>query len=315
MQVLALIGILIFTAALVFAAAAALAAHALVCPPRLSDARAVWLLGRLSPGDLGLPFENVRFPIRDTATGDPLEVFGWWIRHPAAKGSVVLLHGYGDAKIGAMAWAPMLHELGWNILAMDLRAHGESGGRYCTGGIREAEDMLQVVHQLRLERPGDTQTLLLFGLGLGAAVACGVAAQPDLEIAGIIADSPFAKYEQAAHFHLRAVGAYGQLLQWAAMKWAGRLCGVNLASSRPVDMLPRVRSPILMILSGDDATLDAADAASLSDALIGRSHARDVLWRVPNAGHLLALVAEPEEYAREVKAFLTSAATKEPQAG
>ena len=35
---------------------------------------------------------------------------------------VVLLHGYADAKVGAIAWAPMWHELGYHALAIDLRA-------------------------------------------------------------------------------------------------------------------------------------------------------------------------------------------------
>src|SRR5436309_1814370 len=105
-------------------------ARTLLRPNRMTDAKALTLLRRLSPGDLGLDFEDVRFEVRDEQTGKPLRLAAWWI--PAEELShrtVLLLHGYADAKVGAIAWAPTLHGLHWNILALDLRAHGESAGR------------------------------------------------------------------------------------------------------------------------------------------------------------------------------------------
>ncbi len=178
-------------------------ARVILCPPRLSDAAAVWHLGRLSPGDLQLRFEEVWFTAVDERTGERLKLAGWWIPHETAGGRcIVLLHGYGDAKVGALSWAPTLHGLGWNILVIDLRAHGQSEGRFCTGGAAEVEDVVQVMNQLRAQRPRDTRTLVLFGVDLGAAVACGVAAREGA-VAGVVADSLYADY---AEYHQGAAG-------------------------------------------------------------------------------------------------------------
>src|SRR5688572_17044889 len=75
-----------------------LLARSLVMPPRMSDGKAAWVLRRLSPGDLGLTFEEVSFDTRDAATGQPLRIAAWWIPNPDARGRcVVFLHGYADA--------------------------------------------------------------------------------------------------------------------------------------------------------------------------------------------------------------------------
>ncbi len=141
---------------LAFAALAAsgitfLMAVSLLRPPRMTDGRAAWLVRRLSPGDLGLVFENVPLAVRDeNAAGARLTLAGWWIpsQSPSHR-CVVLLHDYGDAKVGAIAWAPIWHSLDFHVLALDLRAHGESDGKYSTAGYFERKDIEQAINELR----------------------------------------------------------------------------------------------------------------------------------------------------------------------
>src|SRR5205814_10156269 len=126
---------------------------------------------------LGLPFEAISFRIRDSLTAELIDLAAWWIAHPmSGSRTVILVHGYADAKVGAIAWAPLFHSLGCNILAMDLRAHGESGGRFTTAGYRERHDLEQVIQQLRARYPSQTQQLVLFGASMGAGVVAATAA-------------------------------------------------------------------------------------------------------------------------------------------
>src|SRR5215212_15570 len=198
-----LAGLLILLASLAY-----LMARFLLRPPRMSDGKAAWLLKRLTPLDLGLSFTPVNFTVRDELTKKSLQIAAWWMARNASSKSVILLHGYADAKVGAIAWAPMFGELGYNILALDLRAHGESGGQISSGGYWERHDLNQVINDVRARYPQQTQHLVLFGASLGAAVAVAVATERS-DIDALILESPFADFRHAAaaNFHLLGIEA------------------------------------------------------------------------------------------------------------
>src|SRR5688500_19638320 len=107
-SLLLLVAVLSALGVVLAAATVAAMAWSLLRPPRMTDGKAVWLLRRLSPGDLGMPYEEMPFDVRDTRTGERLRMAAWWIPCPPAGGRagapesdrcVVLLHGYADAKV------------------------------------------------------------------------------------------------------------------------------------------------------------------------------------------------------------------------
>jgi pimeloyl-ACP methyl ester carboxylesterase len=238
-------------------------ALALLMPPRMTDGKAVWLLRRLSPGDLGLGFEDVAFSVRDDKTGQPMRIAGWWIPHPAAGGRcVVLLHGYADAKVGAIAWAPSWHALGFNVLAIDLRAHGESEGVHCTAGFWERHDVDQTIDRLRAQRPAGTRKIVLFGLNVGAAVAVATAAMRD-DVAALVLVDPPADFPRAAMTQMDRAGAPGRIFQHAALAIAEWIARCDFSAVRPAALVRRVRCPILMI----DVSCPPRDGVSIHPAM------------------------------------------------
>src|SRR5512133_2359578 len=81
-----------------------LMARTLLRPARMTDGKAIYLLKRLSPEDLGLPFEGMQWRIIDEQTGQPMKIASWWIPSATSDRCAVLIHGYGDAKVGGIAW-------------------------------------------------------------------------------------------------------------------------------------------------------------------------------------------------------------------
>jgi pimeloyl-ACP methyl ester carboxylesterase len=299
-RLLLLFCILLALGAVLWMALAILMAWAMLHPPRMSAGKAIYHLQRLSPGDLGLAFEEQTFIVRDNRTSQTLNIASWWI--PAAVPSekcALLIHGYADAKVGSIAWAPLFHNLNFNILAIDLRAHGDSGGKFSTGGFFERDDVSQVIDQLLNLHPNQTRQLILFGISLGAAVACAVAADRQ-DISAVILESPYADYEKAVAAQTRLVGMPTGLLLRAAIAIAQWISGAKFSSVRTTDLLTKLKCPTMAVVGCDDELLAAADFKSL-EAAIGPS---SVFWPIENAGHLQAFALDPMEYERRVHEFM-----------
>lgn len=283
-------------------------AWSLVHPPRMTDGKAAYVLRRLSPADLGLQFEDICFDVHD-ANGLPLRIASWWISHPQSEGRcAMLLHGYADAKVGAIAWAPAWHALGFNLLVCDLPAHGESGGAVCTAGYFERNAISQVIDEIRARYPADTQQMVLFGASLGGAVAAAVAAGRS-DIAAVVIDSPYPDFPSAAIAHMGRLGAPGHLLARLAVQTASWLTRADYSAVAPVNLIPRLPCPVLLIESGQDHFLSVGQRDLLSHAL--RSHPPEhgpaELWVAASAEHLLALTADPIAYQQRLSDFLSRA--------
>jgi pimeloyl-ACP methyl ester carboxylesterase len=284
----------------------------------MTDGKATWVLRRLSPGDLGLPFDTVTFTVRDERTGQPLRLAAWWIPNPRAEGRcVVLVHGYADAKVGAIAWAPLWHSLGFNVLAFDLRAHGESEGTFSTAGYYERHDLNAVINLIRAERAHDTREVILFGVSMGAAVVTAAAATRD-DLAAVVLESPFADFRRTAMIHIDLLGMPGPLFQRAALRVAEWLSGADFDAVRPVDLIPRLRCPVMVVVPELDVLVAPNEVAALRSAVGARESlggsAPDIFWLVPGAEHALPLEAVPAEYREQLSEFLSGAFTRPPVA-
>jgi alpha-beta hydrolase superfamily lysophospholipase len=278
-------------------------------PPRMVGGRALGILGRLAPTDLGLAYESLQFEVADAARlGQTVRLAAWWIPLPGAPDvdqCVVLLHGYADSKVGAIAWAPLWHQLGYHVLAVDARAHGESGGRYCTAGFFERHDLSAVIDQLRAGHPHQTQNLVLFGISMGAALAVATAVWRAADIRAVVVDSPYADFGHACFNHARLVNLPSPALQRLALKFGQWRAGADLNEVRPVDLIPELPGPRLVIQSARDLLVPPADAREIQRATEAL-RARDGIseYWLADAPHVLAVRDMTAEYAARVSAFL-----------
>ncbi|HEX8911953.1 MAG TPA: alpha/beta fold hydrolase, partial [Humisphaera sp.] len=260
----------------------------------------------------------------DERTGTLMKVAGWSI--PArgdapSRRTVVLVHGYADAKVGAIAWAPVWVGLGFNVLAIDLRAHGESGGRVCSGGYWERHDVAQVVSEWTARNPDATREVYLFGASMGAAVAIAAAellTRPEADrpaagdaataavmspVAGVVLDSPFADFAAASAAHFELLGLPGGPVRRWALRLAGWTAQADFAAVRPVDLIPRVGCPVLVLAAGDDPYVTPAEAAAIERATVGRGDGSSY-HRFDGVEHLMAVVADPDGYRGAIEGFV-----------
>src|ERR687894_920281 len=92
-----------------------------------------------TPTHAGLGYEEVWLP-----STDGVRLKGWWIPNWDSGRAAILVHGWGGDKSDEhlLKTLPVYHREGYNVLAIDLRAHGESGGGRRPPGYPGTRDAL-----------------------------------------------------------------------------------------------------------------------------------------------------------------------------
>ena len=120
-----------------------------------------------------------------------MKLKGWWFHAPEKRGTVVFLHGLRDNRGSAVGIAAHFVPRGFEVIAYDSRAHGESDGDACTYGFYEKQDLGRVLDRVTVN------PIVVMGVSMGAAVALQAAAQ-DRRIAAVVAVSSFSDLRTAA---------------------------------------------------------------------------------------------------------------------
>ena len=105
----------------------------------------------------------------------------------------ICFHGYRGNKFRDFAGGyQILKSLGYNILLIDERAHGESGGCTITFGAKESYDVLEWV-KFAIKEYGENVRITLQGISMGAATVLIAATCHNLpeNVVSISVDCPF----------------------------------------------------------------------------------------------------------------------------
>jgi fermentation-respiration switch protein FrsA (DUF1100 family) len=135
------------------------------------------------PGDVGLAFEEVPFFAEDGT-----RLYGWWIPHPEATGTILYCHGNAGNISTRLNVCAGLHQLKVNVFIFDYRGYGHSRGWPGEIGLsRDARAAYEVV-RARYD-DADEPPVIIYGASLGGSVAVALAAEkPSL---GLILEGAF----------------------------------------------------------------------------------------------------------------------------
>jgi len=199
-----------------------------------------------TPADLGLAYSEIAL-----LTPDEVTLHAWWLPGPSspqvgAPGrpfTLLYLHGantnLGDRVDALRFW----HELGFDILAIDYRGYGHSGGHPTEVGlyvdVRTAWDWLVGVRAVAPAR------IVIAAESLGVSLATNLAL--DTAPAGLVLEAGFT----------RAADIAARRYPWLPVRQVVRL---RLANDERV---ARVRCPKLFVHSVDDQTVPVRHARRL----------------------------------------------------
>lgn len=224
---------------------------------------------------------------------DGYELHAKFLKNPAPSTRyVIITHGYTDNMMGALKYASLYLDLGFNCVIYDLRGHGKNEKTFTTYGIREAEDLMRIIADTR-ERYTDITTLGLIGESLGSAttITC-LKYKPDVDFA--IADCGFSDIENV----LKA-GAPAFLIDLADIGARVRY-HYALKDMRPIDSLADNEVPVLFIHGDADDLISPKNSEDMYKANKGKAE----FHTIPGAGHAVAILTDPEMYRGYVTSFL-----------
>ncbi|MEO8075222.1 MAG: alpha/beta fold hydrolase [Acidobacteriota bacterium] len=195
------------------------------------------------------------------------------------RGTLVYLHGIADNRTSAVGVVLRFAPRGFEVVAFDSRAHGESGGDACTYGFFEKDNLHRIIDSLQ---PGP---IVLLGTSLGAAVALQEAAH-DPRVTAIVAVETFSDLKSVATE--RAPWFFPPSIIGQAFQLAERQGHFSVDAVSPVDAAGDITVPVLLLHGTEDVDTRPEHSQRVFAAVKGPKQ----LILVPGARHNGSLTSD-----------------------
>ncbi len=242
------------------------------------------------------PVEPVQIPVSTPAREKNSSVHGWLARGVRGGGAVLLVHSIRSNRVEMLSRAKFLNEQGYNVLLIDLQAHGETPGDRITFGLRESEDVEAAVAYLRNTFPGER--IAAIGVSLGAAAI--VLAKNPLRLDAVVLESLHPTIEEAVENRLRLhLGQIGPVFSPLLLSQLSFRLDASPDELNPISRIGNLNAPLLLISGTDDRHTTVAEAERLFDRPAAERNL-DRPWR----GHFNMHAYAGKEYENRISDFL-----------
>ncbi|MGV3560397.1 alpha/beta hydrolase [Larkinella arboricola] len=247
-----------------------------------------------------IPYETLRLT---NELGQKLE--GWYIPVEQAKGTVILCHGHASNKSRVLCEMDYFHELGYNTLSFDFRAHGNSQGNICTIGFRETND-LKAAYDF-VTRGGE-KNIILWGVSMGAATILKAVPEHSLKPSRVILECPFASLYDAVQGRLRSMNIPAHPASELLLLWGGLERSMSTYQYRPSEYAKGLTMPVLLNWGGNDPRVLRHETDAIFQNL-GTQQKQLVIFE--HSAHQSYCTNEPEKWRATISRFLQ--ASPQPQ--
>jgi LPXTG-motif cell wall-anchored protein len=250
--------------------------------------------------------------------GKMMTVKSYYVNHKSDK--TVIIHGgvRGNWNNGLVSDEYKdFYDAGYNLLFVDSRASGASGGDYITYGAYESDDVLYWINRESRERP--QQKILLYGGSMGAATMMSTLAKNiPANVKGIIENCGFKSINEQLRFTYQSKIApalnylFGGLdvntdqahedmyMSMLQQYYNDPYVKIDLSQDLPVLGMTNTTIPKLIIHGSADSVVPVSNAQALYDLASGY---KDLLI-VEGADHGKAQEVDPVAYNQHVTDFL-----------
>lgn len=251
----------------------------------------------LSIGEKLLTIESYKLPAKEEGKEIPVDYIS--IDGKEDKNSVILVHPLGGTRKTNYVYAPIFLERGYNIYTYDQRNSGENSQAANTGGIKESEDLLTVIKDVR-SRIGEDKKLVILSASYGGATTALALGKDESGVDLAILDSPMSDQKYMIEEELKKVAKENNIPA-AYMLFAGDIMtriekGYGYSDFDSSKYISKTTVPVVVLKTSGDTVLPETMADDLYKAV---SHDKKDLIVLENSKHAEKILEDPIAY-REI---------------
>ena len=231
---------------------------------------------------------------------DKFVLKGYYKNNESNK-TVILVHGFWGSHLDMLDLAKLFDKRGYNILAINQRANGISGGEYSTLGYYEKNDLKVWIDFVVSLNPNIK--ILLYGISMGGTVVCLNVSEnclPNVSLA--ISDCAFDNAYKTMAYSLRKRRILFKLHLKNFLRYSKITKGVDFKKVDLSGKLKNAKVPILFVHGDQDDVVPLEMVYSLSNQV---PEYRRELFISSGARHIESYKKNPEAFEKCVDKFLS----------
>lgn len=243
-------------------------------------------------------YEDVYIQSRD---GLKLHAFYLAAGEPSDK-CVIFHHGFTSKAMDNMTHAKYFHEMGYEVMLLDLRAHGQSEGKYVGYGVLDRYDTEEWLKWC-IGRFGTDMKYVLHGTSMGATTVIMALGLPYVQehVKAVIADCAFTSAKEIfAHVMKKDYHVPAFPFMEIGEVYSQLLAGYKFSDYSTLEALKDNKVPVLFIHGGKDKFVPTWMSNKNYEAATSKKR----LLIVEEGGHGSSLFEDQETYERTEKEFL-----------
>ncbi len=249
--------------------------------------------------DLGW-WDKVKFSKVFTISFDGIKLAGH-LHEANSNNAVIIFHGFGGSYREMQPYAKFFHDKNFNVLAVDMRAHGDSEGNCIGYGWLDRKDVASWVKFLN-EKKTESK-ILLFGLSMGASSVCMAAGEKNLQnVVGIVSDCAFANADKEIEHIMHKRKIFLKLIKQHAFSYAKRLYGFDVKNADATSQVKNSKVPILFIHGQEDDFVPLENVNTLFNATPPNLREKYV---ASGAKHAMSYAVQGVLYEKRISEFLS----------
>lgn len=213
----------------------------------------------------------------------------------------IIVHGYGSDYREMGSYAKLFANMGYNILALENRAHGKSEGKLIGMGWIDRLDILDWINLMVEKNP--KCKILLFGLSMGGSAVCMTLGEVlPKNVVCAISDSAFSNVYDQINFVFNPKNI--KIKTIFMNMFNNYMCRAYMFDFKKADAkqaLKKSSLPVMLIHGNDDKYVPVDNIYSLSESI---SDFRKDIYVVSEADHAMCYAVSPRKYENKIREFL-----------